>query len=73
MLDFRARPIFARSSSSSSPSQLSTQLVSLLSDILEKVKDAIKVLPVGKKCTALEEVMCEYDSVEQLERELPMQ
>ncbi|OAX34450.1 hypothetical protein K503DRAFT_441091 [Rhizopogon vinicolor AM-OR11-026] len=53
----KSHPIFARSSSSS-PSQLSTQLVYLLLDTLRKVKDATnKVFPVSKKHAALEEVM----------------
>ncbi|OJA13163.1 hypothetical protein AZE42_06216 [Rhizopogon vesiculosus] len=67
-------PSSARSASSSA-SSLPTQLVPLLSDTLEKVKDAInKVLPVGKKRTALEEAMWEDDTEEHaLERELLMQ
>lgn len=67
-------PSSARSSSSTA-SPLPTQLVPLLSDTLEKVKAAInKVLPVGKKRTALEEAMWEDDSEENaLERELLLQ
>ncbi|KAG1740223.1 AAA-domain-containing protein [Suillus paluster] len=67
-------PSSARSSSSAA-SPLPNQLVPLLSDTLGKVKDAInRVLPVGKKRTALEEAMWEDDSEENaLERELFMQ
>jgi len=67
-------PSSARSTSSSA-SPLPSQLVPLLSDTLEKVKDAInKVLPVSKKRTALEEAMWEDDSeAHALERELLMQ
>lgn len=67
-------PSSARSSSSSA-SPLPTQLVPLLSDTLEKVKDAInRVLPVSKKRTALEEAMWEDDSeANALDRELFIQ
>jgi hypothetical protein len=67
-------PSSARSSSSSA-SPLPTQLVPLLSDTLEKVKDAInRVLPVSKKRTALEEAMWEEDSeAHALDRELFIQ
>ncbi|KAG1809487.1 AAA-domain-containing protein [Suillus variegatus] len=67
-------PSSARSSSSSA-SPLPTQLAPLLSDTLEKVKDAInRVLPVSKKRTALEEAMWEEDSeANALDRELFIQ
>ncbi|KAG1747481.1 hypothetical protein EDB19DRAFT_1905624 [Suillus lakei] len=67
-------PSSARSSSSST-SPLPTQLVPLLSDTLEKVKDSVdRVLPVSKKCTALEEAMWEDDSeANALDRELFIQ
>jgi hypothetical protein len=67
-------PSSARSSSSSA-SPLPTQLAPLLSDTLEKVKDAInRVLPVSKKRTALEEAMWEEDSeAHALDRELFIQ
>lgn len=67
-------PSSARSSSSSA-SPLPTQLAPLLSDTLEKVKDAInRVLPVSKKRTALEEAMWEEDSeTNALDRELFIQ
>ncbi|KAI0640579.1 AAA-domain-containing protein [Trametes meyenii] len=67
-------PSSARSVSSSA-SPLPTQLVSLLQEPLERIKEVItKVLPVGKKRTALEEAEWEDGSSENaLERELMLQ
>ena len=67
-------PSSARSVSSAA-SPLPTQLVPLLSDPLEKMKEVIgKVLPVSKKRTALEEAEWEDEGSEgALERELMMQ
>jgi ATPase family AAA domain-containing protein 2 len=54
---------------------LPTQLVPLLSESLEKVKSVIdKVMPVGKKRTALEEAEWEDEGQDGgLERELMLQ
>ncbi|KAH7921984.1 AAA-domain-containing protein [Leucogyrophana mollusca] len=67
-------PSSARSSSSAA-SPLPSQLVPLLGDTVEAVKNAInRVLPVGEKRTALEEAQWEDDSEEgALEREMLMQ
>jgi len=67
-------PSSARSSTSVA-SPLPTQLVPLLSDTLEKVKAVIdKVMPVGKKRTALEEAEWEDEGHDGgLERELMLQ
>ncbi|KZT13243.1 AAA-domain-containing protein [Laetiporus sulphureus 93-53] len=67
-------PSSARSVSSAA-SSLPAQLIPLLHDGLDKVKDAIaKVLPVNKKRTVLEEAEWEDESTEgALERELLMQ
>ncbi|KAI0717585.1 hypothetical protein C8T65DRAFT_571662 [Cerioporus squamosus] len=67
-------PSSARSVSSAA-SPLPPQLVSLLQDPLDKLKEIIgKVLPVSKKRTALEEAEWEQESSEgALERELMMQ
>lgn len=67
-------PSSARSVSSAA-SSLPAQLIPLLHDSLDKVKDAIaKVLPVNKKRTVLEEAEWEDESSEgALERELLMQ
>jgi hypothetical protein len=67
-------PSSARSSASVA-SPLPTQLVPLLSETLDKVKAVIdKVMPVGKKRTALEEAEWEDEGLEGgLERELMLQ
>ncbi|OSD01938.1 AAA-domain-containing protein [Trametes coccinea BRFM310] len=67
-------PSSARSVSSSA-SPLPTQLVPLLQEPLDRIKEVInKVLPVGKKRTALEEAEFEDESPENaLERELMLQ
>jgi ATPase family AAA domain-containing protein 2 len=67
-------PSSARSSASVA-SPLPTQLVPLLSETLEKVKAVIdKVMPIGKKRTALEEAEWEDEGQEGgLERELMLQ
>ncbi|KIJ58849.1 hypothetical protein HYDPIDRAFT_33761 [Hydnomerulius pinastri MD-312] len=67
-------PSSARSSSSAA-SPLPTQLVPLLADTVEQVKESInRVLPVSKKRSALEEAQWEEDSEEgALEREMLMQ
>ncbi|KAI0002912.1 hypothetical protein BJV74DRAFT_557600 [Russula compacta] len=67
-------PSSARSSASVA-SPLPTQLVPLLSETLDKVKTIIdKVMPIGKKRTALEEAQWEDEDQEGgLERELMLQ
>jgi ATPase family AAA domain-containing protein 2 len=67
-------PSSARSTASVA-SPLPTQLVPLLSETLEKVKAVIdKVVPIGKKRTALEEAEWEDEGQEGgLERELMLQ
>ncbi|GBE79053.1 Uncharacterized AAA domain-containing protein [Sparassis crispa] len=67
-------PSSARSASSAA-SPLPSQLVPLLQDSLDKIKDVIgKVLPVSKKRSALEEAEYEDEGEEgALERELMMQ
>jgi hypothetical protein len=66
-------PSSARSSASVA-SPLPTQLVPLLSETLEKVKAVIdKVMPIGKKRTALEEAEWEDEGQGGLERELMLQ
>ena len=59
----------------SAASPLPTQLVPLLQDPLDRIKEVIgKVLPVSKKRTALEEAEWEDESSENaLERELMLQ
>ena len=65
-------PSSARSSASVA-STLPTQLVPLLSETLDKVKAVVnKVMPVGKKRTALEEAEWEEEGGG-LERELMLQ
>lgn len=67
-------PSSARSVSSAA-TPLPTQLVPLLQEPLERIKAVIsKVLPVGKKRTALEEAEFEDEGSENaLERELMLQ
>jgi ATPase family AAA domain-containing protein 2 len=67
-------PSSARSSTSAA-AQLPSQFVPLLSDALEQVKNVIaKVLPVGKKRSALEEAEYEDDDEDgALEREMMLQ
>ncbi|CDO76348.1 hypothetical protein BN946_scf185011.g12 [Trametes cinnabarina] len=67
-------PSSARSVSSSA-SPLPSQLVPLLQDPLDRIKEIInKVLPIGKKRTALEEAEWEDESPDNaLERELMLQ
>jgi deoxyribose-phosphate aldolase len=67
-------PASARSSTSAA-APLPTQFVPLLGDSLEKVKQMVdRVLPLGKKRTALEEAEYEDDDEEgALEREMLMQ
>lgn len=67
-------PSSARSTSSAA-SPLPSQLVPLLQDPLDRIKEVIgKVLPLSKKRTALEEAEWEDEGSEgALERELMMQ